>query len=127
MVDKPIQRMKDLPSTHLLGTGTPMCAGCGGLAALHEICDVLGEKTVFVNAAGCMTLLSVYPFTPFRGSWLYTAMGSAPAGAQGVRDALDIRLARDNNHRAGSHQPGLRKLAENWPPSNRDRVHRDRL
>jgi pyruvate ferredoxin oxidoreductase beta subunit len=82
--------MKDLPSTRLLGTGTPMCAGCGGLEALHEIYDVLGEKTVFVNAAGCMTLLSVYPFTPFRGSWLYTAMASAPAGAQGIRDALDI-------------------------------------
>jgi len=85
-----IHRMKDLPSTHLLGTGTPMCAGCGGLEALHEIYDLLGEKTVFVNAAGCMTLLSVYPFTPFRGSWLYTAMASAPAGAQGIRDALDI-------------------------------------
>ena len=85
-----IRRMKDLPSTHLLGTGTPMCAGCGGLEALHEIYDVLGSNTVFVNAAGCMTLLSVYPFTPFRGSWLYTAMASAPAGAQGVRDALDI-------------------------------------
>ncbi len=84
------RRMKDLPSTHLLGTGTPMCAGCGGLEALHQIYDVLGEKTVFVNAAGCMTLLSVYPFTPFRGSWLYTAMASAPAGAQGIRDALDI-------------------------------------
>jgi pyruvate ferredoxin oxidoreductase beta subunit len=82
--------MKDLPSTHLLGTGTPMCAGCGGLGALHEIYDVLGSKNVFVNAAGCMTLLSVYPFTPFRGSWLYTAMASAPAGAQGIRDALDI-------------------------------------
>ena len=94
MTDKHIQRMKDLPSTHLLGTGTPMCSGCGGLAAVHEICDVLGEDTIFVNAAGCMTLLSVYPFTPFRGSWLYTAMGSAPAGAQGVRDALDIRLAK---------------------------------
>jgi pyruvate ferredoxin oxidoreductase beta subunit len=87
-------RMKDLPSTHLLGTGTPMCAGCGGLEALHEIYDVLGEKTVFVNAAGCMTLLSVYPFTPFRGSWLYAAMASAPAGAQGVRDALDILLQK---------------------------------
>jgi pyruvate ferredoxin oxidoreductase beta subunit len=84
--------MKDLPSTHLLGTGTPMCAGCGGLSALHEIYDVLGPGTVFVNAAGCMTLLSVYPFTPFRGSWLYTAMASAPAGAQGVRDALDVLL-----------------------------------
>jgi len=87
-----INRMKDLPSTHLLGTGTPMCSGCGGLEALHQIYDILGEKTVFVNAAGCMTLLSAYPFTPFRGSWLYTAMASAPAGAQGVRDALDILL-----------------------------------
>ena len=87
-----IKRMKDLPSTHLLGTGTPMCSGCGGLEALHQIYDVLGENTVFVNAAGCMTLLSAYPFTPFRGSWLYTAMASAPAGAQGVRDALDILI-----------------------------------
>lgn len=86
------RRMKDLPSTHLLGTGTPMCAGCGGLEALHEIYDLIGEKSVFINAAGCMTLLSVYPFTPFRGSWLYTAMASAPAGAQGVRDALDILM-----------------------------------
>jgi len=77
MSEAAIKRMKDLPSTHLLGTGTPMCAGCGGLEALHEIYDILGTKTVFVNAAGCMTLLSVYPFTPFRGSWLYTAMASA--------------------------------------------------
>jgi pyruvate ferredoxin oxidoreductase beta subunit len=92
MSDTLFRRMKDLPSTHLLGTGTPMCAGCGGLSALHEIYDVLGPRTVFVNAAGCMTLLSVYPFTPFRGSWLYTAMASAPAGAQGVRDALDILI-----------------------------------
>jgi pyruvate ferredoxin oxidoreductase beta subunit len=92
MTETAFKRMKDLPSTNLMGTGTPMCAGCGGLSALHEIYDVLGPKTVFVNAAGCMTLLSVYPFTPFRGSWLYTAMASAPAGAQGVRDALDILL-----------------------------------
>ena len=28
-------RMKDMPSTHLLGTGTPTCAGCGGLETLH--------------------------------------------------------------------------------------------
>jgi pyruvate ferredoxin oxidoreductase beta subunit len=88
------KRMKDLPSTHLLGSGTPVCAGCGGLEALHQIYDILGENTVFINAAGCMTLLSVYPFTPFRGSWLYTAMASAPAGAQGVRDALDVLLAQ---------------------------------
>jgi pyruvate ferredoxin oxidoreductase beta subunit len=64
------------------------------LEAVHEIYDILGAKTVFVNAAGCLTLLATYPFTPFRGSWLYTAMASAPAGAQGVRDALDILLEK---------------------------------
>ena len=90
-----IHRMKDMPSSHLLGTGTPMCAGCGGLEALHNMYDILGDKTVFVNAAGCLTLLSVYPFTPFRGGFLYTAMASAPAGAQGVRDAMDIRLQKE--------------------------------
>ncbi|HSD11684.1 MAG TPA: thiamine pyrophosphate-dependent enzyme [Candidatus Binatia bacterium] len=94
MSDDRFQRMKDLPSTHLLGAGTSMCAGCGGLLALKELYDVLGSRTIFVNAAGCMTLLSIYPFTPFRGSWLYTSMASAPAGAQGVRDALDVLLAK---------------------------------
>jgi pyruvate ferredoxin oxidoreductase beta subunit len=92
MTESAFKSVKQLPSTHLLGSGNPMCAGCGGLEALHEIYDIVGEKSVFVNAAGCMTLLAVYPFTPFRGSWLYTAMASAPAGAQGIRDALDILL-----------------------------------
>ncbi|MGR8920014.1 MAG: thiamine pyrophosphate-dependent enzyme, partial [Gammaproteobacteria bacterium] len=89
-----LERMKDLPSTHLLGAGTAMCAGCGGLEAVKQVYDVLGENTVFVNAAGCMTLLSVYPFTPFAGSWLYTSMAAAPAGAQGIRDALDVLKAK---------------------------------
>ncbi len=102
MSETRFRNLKNMPSTHLLGTGTPMCAGCGGLEVLHEFYDVLGPNSVFVNAAGCMTLLAVYPFTPFRGSWLYTAMASAPAGAQGVRDALDIlkatgRLAPDDD------------------------------
>ncbi len=86
---KPSSRFSD---RHLLGSGTPLCAGCGALEDIQIFYDILGEKTVFVNAAGCMTLLSVYPFTPFRGSWIYTSMASAPAGAQGVRDALDILI-----------------------------------
>jgi len=85
---------RDLPMDHVLGAGTAMCAGCGGLGAVREICDVLGGNTIVVNAACCLTLLSAYPYTPFEGSWLYTSMASAPAGAQGVRDALDIRLAK---------------------------------
>lgn len=79
---------------HLLGSGTASCAGCGGLEDVKLFYDILGKDTIFVNAAGCMTLLAIYPYTPFRGSWIYTAMASAPAGAQGVRDALDILLAK---------------------------------
>jgi pyruvate ferredoxin oxidoreductase beta subunit len=94
MSETHFKAMKDLPRAHLLAGGTPMCAGCGGLEAVKEFYDVLGENTVFVNAAGCMTLLSTYPYTPFPGSWIYTAMASAPAGAQGVRDALDILIAK---------------------------------
>ena len=82
--------VKQLPSSHLLGSGTPMCAGCGGLEALHQIYDIIGEKSVFINAAGCMTLLSVYPFTPFRGSWLYTAMASAPAEQAAAASRCDV-------------------------------------
>jgi pyruvate ferredoxin oxidoreductase beta subunit len=87
-------RMKDLPSTHLMSAGTTICAGCGGLGAIKDVYDILGENTVFINAAGCMSLLSVYPYSPFPGSWLYTSMASAPAGAQGVRDALDILIKK---------------------------------
>ncbi len=88
------KRPRDLPQSRVLSSGTSMCAGCGGLQAIHQIYDILGDNTVTINAAGCMSLLSVYPFTPFSGSWLFTAMASAPAGAQGVRDALDRLLKK---------------------------------
>lgn len=99
-----MKKISDLSPNRILSPGTPTCAGCGALSGIHQICDQLGEKTVFVNGAGCMTLLSLYPFTPFKGSWLYTAMASAPAGAQGIRDALDILIEKkrlrheDNMH-----------------------------
>ena len=77
-----------------LGPGGPLCAGCGGQLALRLFHKALGENVIFVNAASCSTLLATYPFTPLASSWLYTAMACAPAGAQGVRDALDILKAQ---------------------------------
>ncbi len=88
------KKIKQIPREEHLLPGTSLCAGCGGLEALRLAAKVLGENVVYVNAAGCFTLLAVYPFTPFHGSWLYTTMGSAPAGAQGIRDALDVLLAK---------------------------------
>jgi len=86
--------IKQIPRAEYLAGGTGLCGGCGGLLALRLFHKALGPNAVFVNAAGCMTLLAVFPFTPFHSSWLYTAMASAPAGAQGIRDALDVLIAK---------------------------------
>lgn len=96
------KRPIDLPREEYVTPGAPLCAGCGGLATLRLMHKVLGKNVVIVNAAGCMTLLAVYPYTPLRSSWLYTTMGGASAGAQGVRDGLDIlkmkkKLAPDDD------------------------------
>ncbi len=85
---------KDLPREEYVSPGSPLCAGCGGLTTLRLMHKVLGGNVVIVNAAGCMTLLATYPYTPLHSSWLYTTMGSAAAGAQGIRDALDVMIAK---------------------------------
>jgi pyruvate ferredoxin oxidoreductase beta subunit len=82
--------LRDISHEEPVEPGGPLCAGCGGLLALRLFHKALGKNVVFVNAAGCLTLLATYPFTPLGSSWIYTAMACAPAGAQGVRDALDI-------------------------------------
>jgi pyruvate ferredoxin oxidoreductase beta subunit len=89
-----IHNLKELSRDDLLAPGSPLCAGCGGLLALRLLLKALDGHVVVINAAGCLTLLATYPFTPLRCSWLYTTMGSAAAGAQGVRDALDILIAK---------------------------------
>jgi pyruvate ferredoxin oxidoreductase beta subunit len=89
-----IKNLKQISREEFLLPGTAVCGGCGGLEALRLAAKVLGPKTVFVNAAGCFTLLAVFPYTPLKGSWLYTTMASAAAGAQGVRDALDVLIER---------------------------------
>ena len=86
--------LKDLPREEFVTPGSPMCAGCGGLTTLRLFHKVLGGNVVVVNAAGCMTLLAAYPFTPLKSSWLYTTMASAAAGAQGIRDALDVLASK---------------------------------
>jgi pyruvate ferredoxin oxidoreductase beta subunit len=89
-----IKSLKQINREEFILPGTSVCGGCGGLEALRLAAKVIGPKTVYVNAAGCFTLLATFPYTPFKGSWLYTSMASAAAGAQGVRDALDVLMSR---------------------------------
>lgn len=90
--DTTYRKVTDLDPREEVAPGTALCAGCGGLEAIRLALKVLGDNTVICNAAGCFTLLSVYPYTPFKGSWLYTSMAGPAPAAQGLRDALDIRL-----------------------------------
>jgi pyruvate ferredoxin oxidoreductase beta subunit len=83
-----------MPKEDYLTPGGTLCGGCGGLLAVRLFHKVLGEKVVWVNAAGCMTIMMSYPLSPLKSNWLYTAFASAPAGAQGVRDALDALMAK---------------------------------
>ena len=86
--------LKDMPAEDYLAPGNTMCAGCGGILALRIFHKALGPNVAWVNAAGCMTVMMSYPLSPLKSNWLYTAFASAPAGAQGVRDALDVLMAK---------------------------------
>ena len=86
--------LKDMPKEDYLTPGNTMCAGCGGILAVRIFHKVLGPNVAWVNAAGCMTITMSYPLSPLKSNWLYTAFAAAPAGAQGVRDALDVLMAK---------------------------------
>jgi pyruvate ferredoxin oxidoreductase beta subunit len=86
--------LKDIPLEENLSPGSMLCSGCGGVLLVRLFEKILGPNVVTVNAAGCMSLLAVFPYTPFKSSWLYSSMPGAPAAAQGIRDALDILVAK---------------------------------
>lgn len=86
--------LKDMPKEDYLSPGNTLCAGCGGILAVRLFHKALGRDVAWVNAAGCMTIMMSYPLSPLKSNWLYTAFASAPAGAQGIRDALDVLMAK---------------------------------
>ena len=88
--------IKDVPEEELMAPGTPACAGCPGTLGMRLALKVLGKNTVIVNPAGCMTLLTVYPYTPLKVNWVHLAIENAGAGAAGVKAAAEA-LGRDLN------------------------------
>lgn len=92
--ERKVRTVFDMPTQDYVSPGSIFCQGCGAILTVKLMLKALGEKTVIVNAAGCFTLAVVYPHTIFKTSWLYTAMACAPAGAQGIRDALDILIEK---------------------------------
>lgn len=84
-----LNTVRDAPKDEHLYPGSSMCAGCGAQTMIRLFLKIIGKNSIIVNAAGCMTLLQTYPLSNLSTGWLYTAFACAPAGAQGIRDALD--------------------------------------
>ena len=92
--------LKDMPKEDYIAPGNTLCAGCGGALAMRIFHKVLGPNLAWVNAAGCMTIATSYPLAPLKSNWLYTTFASAPAGAQGLRDGLDVLMAKGKLRRS---------------------------
>ncbi len=93
-IETKFKTLKDVPAEEYISAGSPLCAGCGALLAVRLFHKVLGPNVVWVNAAGCMTMLFGYPFAPIKSNWLYSVFASAPGAAQGIGDALDALQAK---------------------------------
>jgi hypothetical protein len=63
-----IKNLKQIAREEFSLPGTSICDSYGGLEALRLVAKHLGPRTVFVNAAGCFTLLATLPCNPFTWS-----------------------------------------------------------
>jgi pyruvate ferredoxin oxidoreductase beta subunit len=82
----------------LFASGHRACAGCGEALALRHIMKAAGEKTIVVQATGCMEVVSTpYPETAWKIPWVHCAFENAPAVASGVRAALNMKGDKETN------------------------------
>jgi pyruvate/2-oxoacid:ferredoxin oxidoreductase beta subunit len=96
-----IKSLKQIAREEFILPGTAICGGCGGLEALRLTAKVFGPKTCFVNAAGCFTRLATFPYSPFKGSWLYTTRASAASCTRTPAAAWRRASARSSKDRSG--------------------------
>lgn len=73
-------------------SGHRSCAGCGEALAIRHILKAAGEKTIVVQATGCMEVVSTpYPETAWEVPWVHCAFENTAAVASGVRAALTMK------------------------------------
>ncbi len=77
--------LKNLDRKEWITGGTPACAGCEAILTFRLALKVLGKETIIVNPAGCMTLSSMYPFTPYKVPWVHGAIENTAAVMTGIR------------------------------------------
>lgn len=68
----------------LITGGTFACSGCQAVYGKRLVYHALGKNTIMINTAGCMTLTTTYPFTPYKAPWVHIAIQNAGAVGTGI-------------------------------------------
>jgi len=68
--------------------GTFACSGCQAVYGKRLVYHALGKNTIMINTAGCMTLTTTYPFTPYKAPWVHIAIQNAAAVGTGISMGL---------------------------------------
>ena len=77
-----------IDNENYLGGGHSACAGCGAVLGLKLALKAIEGKAVVVSTSGCMSLLPLFPSTPFKVPWVHAALENGSAVATGVYRAL---------------------------------------
>ena len=95
---KAAKSIKEITTTEFVTGGSPLCAGCPASLGIKIVLKALGKNTIVINASGCMTLYTTYPYMPTKVPWLHLAIENAGAGATGVSAALkQLRRSKGTN------------------------------
>ena len=108
-------KIQDIPDTEMIQPGGRACPGCGMLLAYRHILKAMGEKTVAVVPACCLTVVhGFYPISSVNVSTINTAFAAAAATASGVVAGLKAEGREDYNVlvMAGDGVVGLEHLPD---------------
>ncbi len=76
--------------------GHKACAGCGGSLAVRMALKVLGERTILVEPAGCMSAVSFnYPQMSFRNNAIISAFAGTGAVLSGIKAGAEVMGLKD--------------------------------
>ncbi|MFQ6073520.1 MAG: thiamine pyrophosphate-dependent enzyme [Methanosarcinales archaeon] len=84
-------KLKEIPKEEYLASGHVACQGCSATLGLRLALKVLGKNTIVINGSGCMTLLPIYPLTPFKVPWVHLAIENVGAAGIGLYYGLKRR------------------------------------
>ncbi len=93
---KKIKTISDIPKEELISGGSFACSGCNAIYGIRLTLKALGKNTIMVNASGCMTLTTLYPFTPYKIPWVHNAIENGASTATGILMGLKAQK-KDKN------------------------------